>query len=403
MVKARTQSAWAVLRLPGFRPVWFADFISNLGFFAQSVGAGWLMTSLTRDAHVIALVQTASALPLFLVAIPSGVLADLVDRRGLIRTMNAIMVLIAGVLAVLTMLDVITPVTLLVATFALGLADAIQEPAWGALIPEIVSESDLPSAIALNGINFNLSRVVSPPVAGLLVAVFGPAIAFAVNAASFVPTVFVMHPQDTTRRVTMIAFREGFEKTLGLVRTSVPVRDVLLRNAAFGTCSSVIFALLPLYVRVTLHANSTEFGLLFGAIGAGSVAVAQVLGQLRARFGVPNSILLGTIVLGCSIIALGCSNSMIVAYLALFVAGFGWLTVLSSLNTAIQFAVPPEHRASGFSLYLVTSQGISAFGSAAWGAFAASFGSNAAFICAGTLFVILGVATRRVPLPWKAG
>src|SRR5580692_5635653 len=118
MVKARTQSAWAVLRLPGFRPVWFADFISNLGFFAQSVGAGWLMTSLTRDAHVIALVQTASALPLFLVAIPSGVLADLVDRRGLIRTMNVIMVLVAGVLAVLTMLNVITPVTLLVATFA---------------------------------------------------------------------------------------------------------------------------------------------------------------------------------------------------------------------------------------------------------------------------------------------
>src|ERR1700677_3007960 len=111
MLKTRTQSAWAVLRLPGFRPVWFADFISNLGFFAQSVGAGWLMTSLTKDAHMIALVQTASALPLFLVAIPSGVLADLVDRRGLIRLMNGIMVVMAGALAILTMLDLITPVT----------------------------------------------------------------------------------------------------------------------------------------------------------------------------------------------------------------------------------------------------------------------------------------------------
>src|SRR5580698_6816514 len=141
MVKARTQSAWAVLRLPGFRPVWFADFISNLGFFAQSVGAGWLMTSLTRDAHVIALVQTATSLPLFLVAIPSGVLADLVDRRGLIRWVNALMIVIAAALAILTAEGLVTPATLLIGIFALGIADAVQEPAWGALIPEIVSAS----------------------------------------------------------------------------------------------------------------------------------------------------------------------------------------------------------------------------------------------------------------------
>ena len=358
------------------------------------------MTSLTQDAHLVALVQTASALPLFLVAIPSGVLADLIDRRALIRAMNVLMIAIAGVLALVTPIHVITPATLLAGTFALGLAGAVQEPAWGALIPEIVPTSDLPSAIALNGINFNLSRVVSPPIAGLLVGAFGPAVAFAVNAASFLPTVAVMRPSDPGRRVTIAALRAGFGRTIQLAVTSIPIRDVLLRNAAFGACSSVIFALLPLYVRTRLHADATAFGLMFGAIGAGSVAVAQVLGTVRAAFGIPNSILLGGVVLGCSIVGLGLSNSLLVAYGALFLAGLGWLTVLSSLNTAIQFAVPAEHRASGFALYLVTSQGISAFGAAGWGAFAANYGSGSAFVCAGALFIVLGIATWRIPLPW---
>jgi MFS family permease len=402
MEGTRPSGAWTVLRLPAFRVVWLADFVSNLGFFAQSVGAGWLMTSLTQDPHLVALVQTASALPLFLVAIPSGVLADLVDRRGLIRSVNVLMIVIAAALALLTAANIITPVTLLVGIFALGFADAVQEPAWGALIPEIVSASDLPSAIALNGINFNLSRVLSPPLAGLLVGAVGPAAAFGINALSFVPTVAVMQPRKAQGRVTIAALHAGFMKTLQLAGTSVAIRDVLLRNAAFGACSSVIFALLPLYVRTTLHADSTQFGLLFGAIGAGSVAVAQFLGVMRGRLGVPNSILLGTIVLGCSIIGFGLTHSLLVAYVTLFLAGLGWLTVLSSLNTAIQFAVPAEHRASGFALYLVTSQGISAFGSAGWGAFAAAFGSGTAFVCAGALFVILGIATWRVPLPWKA-
>jgi MFS family permease len=402
MEGTRPAGAWAVLRLPGFRMVWLADFASNLGFFAQSVGAGWLMTSLTQDAHLVALVQTATSLPLFLVAIPSGVLADLVDRRGLIRRVNALMIVIAAALAILTAVNLITPATLLIGIFALGIADAVQEPAWGALIPEIVSASDLPSAIALNGINFNLSRVLSPPLAGLLVAAVGPAAAFGINAISFVPTIAVMQPRKTQGRVTIEALRTGFVKTLQLATTSVSIRDVLFRLAAFGACSSVLFALLPLYVRTTLHANSTEFGLLFGAIGAGSVAVAQFLGVMRRKIGVPNSVLLGTVVLGCSVIAFGLTHSMLVAYAVLFLAGFGWLTVLSSLNTAIQFAVPPEHRASGFALYLVTSQGISAFGSAGWGAFAASFGIGTAFVCAGALFIVLGLVTWRVPLPWKA-
>jgi MFS family permease len=392
----------SVLALRPFRAVWIADFISNLGTFAQAVAAGWLMTSLTKNAALVSLVQTASSLPLFLIAIPAGVFSDLVDRRALIRTTNLVLVLLTGVLALLVAEHLVTPAVLLSATFVIGVVAALQEPAWGALIPEIVPQSDLPQAIALNGINFNLSRVISPPLAGWLIGIVGPAAAFAANALSFVPTVVVMRPQGRSVWPSRAALREGILGSLAIARTSVPVRDVLLRLAAFGICASVIFALLPLYARVGLHATPTQFGSLFAMLGLGSVSVAQILGPLRSRFGVANTVLIGTVILGVCLVILGLVHALWIGYLVLFAAGFGWLSVLSVLNTAIQFAVPPQHRASGFALYLVASQGVNALGAVAWGVFAARFGTGEAFVCAGILFVALAVVTRCVPLPWSS-
>lgn len=395
-------NTWAVLSQQPFRNLWIADFISNLGFFAQSVGAGWLMTSLTHDARLISLVQTASSLPFFLAAIPAGVFSDFVDRCALIRVINIVLVVLTAALAVLTWGHGVTPAVLLIATFGIGLVGSIAEPAWAALITEVVSKRDLPSAVSLSGVDFNLSRVLSPPLAGLLIAVGGPAVAFAVNAASYIPTVLVMPSGLPVKRPPWNALLEGIVRTVGIAWTSRDVRSVLLRIAAFSICSSVLFSLLPLYARVQLHANPTQFGILFGAIGVGSVVVAPVLGELRRRLGVPNSVLAGTLVLGICLVVFGVCNSLFVGTIVLFAAGFGWFIVLSILNTAILFAVPSEHRAGGFSLYIVTSQGVLAFGSAMWGAFAARFGSAEAFILAGVLFVALGIATRCAPLAWDA-
>jgi MFS family permease len=402
MDQGRPRSDWRVLAFRQFRAVWIADFVSNLGFFAQAVGAGWLMTSLTKNPTIVSLVQTASSLPLFLGAIPAGVLADLVDRRRLIRTTNLMLAVLVGILAFLTAQHLVTPILLLSAMFVIALVDTIQEPAWGALIPEIVSDRDLPAAIALTGLEFNLSRVIGPPVAGLVVGIAGPAAAFALNTLSFVPTIAVMRPQARRVWPKLAALRDGIKATLVIVRTSAPIRDVLLRNAAFSVCASVIFALLPLYARVELHATPTQFGLLFAMLGLGSVAVSQILGTLRERLGIANAVLLGSIVLGICLTIFGLARSLWIGYLVLFAAGFGWLTVLSVLNTAIQFAVSTEHRASGFALYLVTSQGVMAVGSLLWGAFAARFGSAEAFTFAGILFIVIGIATWCVPLPWRS-
>jgi MFS family permease len=391
-----------VLLLRPFRVVLIADFVSNLGFFAQAVGASWLMTTLTTNATIVSLVQTAASLPLFLVAVPAGVLADLVDRRRLIRMTNVALAVPVGILALLTAEHAVTPAVLLSAIFIIGSVEAIQEPAWGALIPDIVPDRDLPAAVALFGIDFNLSRVVGPPVAGLLVGIAGPAAAFAVNALTFVPTIVVMRPQARWVWPKLAALRHGTATSFAIARASAPVRDVLIRNASFGVCASVIFALLPLYARVGLHATPTQFGFLFAMLGLGSVAVAPVLGSVRVRFGVANTVLLGTIVLGSCLTIFGLARSLWIGYFVLFAAGFGWLTVLSVLNTAIQFALPSEHRAAGFAFYVVTSQGVMALGSLLWGAVAARFGSAEAFICAGILFIVVGIVTRCVPLPWRS-
>ncbi|HEY2476446.1 MAG TPA: MFS transporter [Candidatus Cybelea sp.] len=400
--ETRSASTWRVLALRPFRVLLIADFVSNLGFFAQAVGTGWLMTSLTTNATIVSLVQTAASLPLFLVAIPAGVLADLVDRRRLIRITNVALAVPVGILALLTAEHVVTPALLLAATFIIASVEAVQEPAWGALIPEIVPDNDLPPAIALFGIDFNLSRVVGPPVAGLLVGIAGPAAAFAVNALTFVPTIVVMRPRARWVWPKPAALREGTASSFAIARNSAPVRDVLLRNASFGVCASVIFALLPLYARVGLHATPAQFGLLFAMLGLGSLTVAPILGPLRERLGISNTVLLGTIVLGICLTIFGLARSLWIGYFVLFAAGFGWLTVLTVLNTAIQFALPAEHRAAGFAFYLVTSQGIMALGSLLWGAVAARFGSAEAFIFAGILFVALGILTRCVPLPWRS-
>jgi MFS family permease len=288
----------------------------------------------------------------------------------------------------------------LAATFALGLVGALQAPAWGALIPEIVAPENLAPAVGLNAVNYNLSRVIGPPLAGVLVAAAGPAIAFAVNAISFVPTALVMRPHAAGKPLAAAAFRAGFTRTLALARSSAAVQNVLVRNATFGICASVIFSLLPLLARVDLHASPAQFGLLYGALGCGSVTVAQVLGRVREALGVAGAIFAGTLLLGCCAVGLGLTTSLPLAFALLFVAGFGWLTVLSSLNTAIQFAVPPERRASGFALYLVTSQGVMAIGAFSWGAFAAAFGVGATFVAAGAAFLLLALVTRRVPVPW---
>src|SRR5271169_5016386 len=233
-VTTQSQSPWRPLRIPLFRNLLIADLVSDIGTFMQSVGAAWLMTSLTPSPMYVALIQTASALPFFVLAMPAGPIGDIFDRRKLILRTEMWMLGVAIVLAATTITRTMTPWLLLLLTFGLSAGDAIEAPTWRAIFPELVSKEDLPPSLALNGIEFNLARAVGPGLAGLIIAVAGVGTAFAVNAASFVGVIFVIAiwkrpvrksalPAETIRGATFSAVR--------YVRYSPSIRTILVRSS----------------------------------------------------------------------------------------------------------------------------------------------------------------------------
>jgi MFS family permease len=247
--KAAPPSLWRPLRTPVFRNLLLADVVSDIGSFMQSVGAAWLMVSLGAGPMYVALTQTASSLPFFLLALPAGSAGDIVDRRKLVLYTETWMAAVAIALAVLTIAGLMSPWLLLALTFALSAGDAVETPTWRAVLPELVPKDDLVAASALNGIEFNLARAVGPALAGLLIATAGIGAAFVVNAVSFVGVIFVVArwkrpirrrtaPPETLSGATVAAIR--------YIRNSPPIRAVMVRTGAAMFFTSALFALLPM-------------------------------------------------------------------------------------------------------------------------------------------------------------
>ena len=260
-------SPWSPLQQPVFRALWIASVVSNVGTWMQNVGAAWLMTLLTPSPMVVALVQAATSLPVFLVALPAGALADVVDRRRLLLLTQGWMLLAAAALGVATLLGAMTPMILLGLTFALGLGAAMNGPAWQAIVPELVPPAELQEAVALNGAGFNVARAVGPALGGVIVAAAGPGAVFLLNAASFVVVLFVIYRWQRESRVgrlppehVMGAIRAGIR----YVRHAPPLQVVLVRSGAFILCGAALWALLPLVARDQLGLDAVGYGMLLG-------------------------------------------------------------------------------------------------------------------------------------------
>ncbi|HEX6203662.1 MAG TPA: MFS transporter, partial [Thermoanaerobaculia bacterium] len=234
-----TRSAWSPLALPLFRSLWLATLASNLGTWLQNVGAAWLMTELTTSPVLVALVQAATSLPMFLLALPAGALADVYDRRRLLLLAQGWMLVVAALLAALTLAGTMTPWLLLAATFALGLGAAVNQPAWQAIIPELVPREELAPAVALGSVGFNLARAAGPALGGAIVATAGPGANFLLNALSFLGVIVVLFrwrrpveaPVLPAERVVG-AMRTG----LRYVRHSPAVLAVVVRGSVFVLC-----------------------------------------------------------------------------------------------------------------------------------------------------------------------
>jgi MFS family permease len=386
-------SPWAPLREPLFRSLWLASVISYVGTWMQNVGAGWMMTQLTLSPLMISLVQAATTLPVFLVILPAGALADMVDRRRFLLITQGWMVLAAGALGVLTLKHYVTPWVLLAFTFVLGLGAVMNDPAWQAITPEIISPERHAPAVALNSVGYNVARAVGPALGGLVIAAAGSGWAFLLNAASFFGVIFFLYhwKRPHYERLETGRVSEAIVAGLRYVRTAPVVRCVLVRTGAFSLGASSLLALLPILARP--H-GATGYGLLLGSFGLGALAGAAALPRLRRRMSVDGLVVFAILVFATMTFAAGWVLAFRWLCLVLFVSGTAWIGILACLNVAAQTMSPSSLRARALSLYILVLQGGMAVGSAVWGELASRTGVPTALLCsAGAL--VLGLFTVR--------
>jgi MFS family permease len=386
-------SALAPLREPLFRSLWLAAVISYTGTWMQNVGAGWLMASLTLSPLMVGLVQAATSLPVFLVVLPAGALADIVDRRRLLLLAQSWMVLAAAALGVLTILHMVTPWILLLLTFLLGFGAVMNDPAWQAITPDIVSREQHASAVALNSAGFNVARAIGPPLGGLVILAAGSGAAFLLNAASFFGVIFFLYHwksrpiEKPEVHGVMPAIRTG----LRYMKGSAPVKAVLVRTLVFSFSAIALLALLPLIAKPF---GSAGYGFLLGCFGVGALGGASVLPRLRRRQSMDTLVISATVIFSAVIFAVGRAHSFAFLATLLFFGGVAWIAILVCLNFTAQTMSPSWVRARSLSMYLLVLQGGMAAGSAAWGALAARTGIPFAMMCAAVVLLVGLIAIK---------
>ena len=371
-------SAAHPLSNPTFRELWLANIVSNIGTWMQTVGGAWLMTTLTTDALPVALMQTATTLPAFLVGLPAGSLADRLDRRRLTLATQMWMLACAALLGLLTLAGEVTPWLLLGMTFALGLGSALAAPAWAAIIPDVVERPQVPTAISINSAGYNVARASGPALGGFVVAAVGPAYAFLINAASFLATlgvVFRWRPRveragsaSTEPLSTMVL------AGLQYVWQAETQRVVLVRSMLWMLCASAFWGLLPVVARRELMLDATGYGLLVTCVGLGAVAGAFALPWLRRRLPTNLLLMLAIVIFTLLYLVLAWVRWVPVVCVMLAIGGAAWTTSNQNFQIAVQMSAPRRMAARAIAGYLLTFQGGQAIGAAFWGALADQVG-----------------------------
>lgn len=397
----RAGGVWSPLRYPVFRAFWLAVLASQIGTWMQNAGAAWLMTTLAASPALVALMQTATSLPTFLVGLPAGALADIVDRRRLLLATQGWMLLAAAVLAVLTFAGVVTPALLLLLTFAIGFGVALTGPAWQATSPHLVPAEELPGAVALNGVAVNVGRAVGPAAGGLLLAVAGAGAVFLANAASFVGMLAVVarwRPRSSERTLPAERLTGAIRAGLRYLRHAPPLQAVLVRTAGFVLGASALFALLPVVARRELGLGSAGFGLLLAVLGVGAIAGAGLLARARRTLPPDRLVLAATALFAGGILALALARSLAFVFPAMFAAGVAWIAAMASFNVAAQTATPRWVRARALAAYLLVFQGGLALGSVVWGAVAETTSVSTALLAASVFLGASVLAATRFRL-----
>lgn len=369
---AKPGGTFAPFAYPAFRAIWIANLASNLGSMVQSVGAAWLMTELTTSHQLIALVQASVTTPIMLLGVLAGAIADNYDRRVVMLVAQGAMLVVSALLALLTHTGAIGPWSLLAFTLAMGCGSALNAPAWQASVRLQVGPQDLPQAISLNTISFNLARSVGPALGGLLISLTSPALAFALNSLSFVALIVVLlrwRPQAPARArsAIFVSIGQGLRYCAG----SSPLRRILLRGFSFGFCAAGYQAIMPVLVRGKLHGGEIDYGLVLGGFGVGSIMTALWVAPARRRFGSEAVVRVATLGFAAAILWVAHAPTLPVALLGALAAGAGWVAVLTTLNVAMQLRSPEAILGRCLAIYQAAT-----FGGMALGAYAMGLASD---------------------------
>lgn len=398
-----TVDAWAPLRHAAFRGLWIAVTVSNIGTWMHDMAAAWLMTTLTDSSLLIALVQTAAFLPFFLLALPAGTLADIVDRRFYLMVTALWMIAAAAALGGMTFAGLMTPAVLLLLIFLLGSAGAMMRPAMAAIVPELVPRGDLRQAITLNTMSLNISRAIGPVLAGFVILSAGPGAVFLLNALSlFVLLLAIRRLQpDGMRRhgsLPVERFIEGFRAGIRFTRHAPALQAVLIKGAMFFFFAGAVWALLPVIAVRILGGGPALYGLLVALMGTGAVLAAQFMARLNARYP-RNTVTTGAgLIYAAAMFLVADTTHVLVMGAALLLAGAAWLAYFASISAAGQLAVPDWVRARGLSMVMLVIMGAAAAGAPLWGRIADTAGLSEALLTAGAGLAVAMLLVSRFRL-----
>jgi MFS family permease len=397
--------AFAPLRIPLFRDRWIASTVSSVGTWMQDTAGTWLMTVLTTSPLLIALMQTAASLPVLILGLFAGATADIYDRRRLLIFWQAWMLVSVAILAVLTFAGVISPLTLLCFTFLLNIGSAMNNPAWQAIVPELVPQQQLPAAVTLNAASNNIARAVGPALGGLMVAAFtradtGAGWVFAVNSASFAGVIWILWQW---KREPLFRSALPAERILGSVRSGLrylryapDLQGPLIRAFTFTFFVSAVWALLALVAKNDLRQGAMGYGILNGCLGLGAVIAATLLARIRQHVNADVLLTVTSLYYIAALLILALVRSPWIVIPALLGAGFCWTSTMSTLNVSVQLSVPRWVYARALGLYLMTFQGGMALGSVLWGAIAQRTSTRVSLLCAACGFAATLPFTLRI-------
>jgi len=394
-------SAWTPLSHPVFRMLWGVWVTANTCMWMNDVAAAWLMTSLSASPVMVALVQSASTAPVFLLGVPSGALADILDRRHYFMATQIWVAVVASLVCAVVAFDGMSAPVLLALTFANGVGLAMRWPVFAAIVPELVPRHHLTAALALNGVAMNASRIIGPILAGAIIASAGSAYVFALNAVLSIGAAFVIQRWRREQKVSALpgerfvgAMRVGIQ----YVRQSRRMHAVLLRVALFFLQSMALLGLLPLVAKGLHGGGAGTFTLLLASMGAGAIVAALCLPRLRASVSRDDLVTWGTVLQAVAMLVVSIAPNTVVAAMAMVVAGAAWISAANSLTVSAQLALPDWVRARGMSIYQMALMGSSAVGAALWGQVATWTDVRTSLVAASIGAIACLLVTRRFQL-----